>query len=734
MSRFGILLFTLLLAACGVSSQAPSATAVGCGATTSIDYSARSLPLNVSPRPGPDALYWPAPRAPQLENIGIWSAAPILVSGASAYRCGEFLYQDWIYDDHGAAGSADANDPWTKQAYLFSPKAGTLTYPTDAAYANNAADLVEFRVRPMDDATAFRLTMNTLLDAEKLAFTIALGDSPAAVAWPHAANVSSPAEYFLTVHGATAELTTAAGEARMPAPLVLIDLERRQVEVRVAHAAWDPGSGVVRMAAGFGLWDASAGSYLQPGAGASATAPGGTAPTAAALFNVAFRASEPLPDFSMSGRTIGDAAAFSAANAVWWREKAQSAALANGDISEFSAQVDFGKLKAGTNDDSAVPVTGFMNRILASRISYGQGLDHAKECGGISPVYPCDGAMLGQLQPYTIYIPAAPPPASGYGLQLLLHALSANYNQYLNSRHAQQFGDRGTGAIVITPAGRGPDGYYKDTAEADTFEVWADVARHYPLDPDWTSISGYSMGGFGTWRLSTRYPDLFARAMAIVAAARAGDGAHVASLRNVPLMMWTGQLDELQPASTTDGTISEVQAAGLRLDSWRFNTWDHLSAASNDWYMPAAEFLGEARVERNPRRVSYWRSPAEEFERSGVVTKGAYWVTQMVLRDATAEGEIDVTSSGFGLAEPAVTLQPDSTGTYSGGYLEPAPYTRKLQEWAAPAAAPVENKLAVRAVNVSSITIDPARAKVSCGAAIDIDSDGPLQVKLAGCP
>jgi hypothetical protein len=53
---------------------------------------AASLPsVDSGHRPGPDVLYAPAPRAPQLENTGPWTAAPILVSGASAYRDGEFL-------------------------------------------------------------------------------------------------------------------------------------------------------------------------------------------------------------------------------------------------------------------------------------------------------------------------------------------------------------------------------------------------------------------------------------------------------------------------------------------------------------------------------------------------------------------------------------------------------------------------------------------------------------------
>src|SRR6476661_4151454 len=87
-------------------------------------------------RPGPDVLYAPAPRAPQLENTGVWKAPPILVSGASAYRSGEFLYQDFLYDSHGAAGAKDPADPFTSSDYTFSPKAGTLTYPSEASLRN----------------------------------------------------------------------------------------------------------------------------------------------------------------------------------------------------------------------------------------------------------------------------------------------------------------------------------------------------------------------------------------------------------------------------------------------------------------------------------------------------------------------------------------------------------------------------------------------------------------------
>src|SRR3981081_922128 len=131
---------------------------------------AGSLYRGPGPRPGPDILYSKAPVAPQLQNTGPWKAAPspapgaqahhaaaqlqntgpgkappILVSGAEAYQRGEFLYQDYLYDDSGAAGTPDPNDPFNPAANLFSPRHGTLTYPTDAVFANKAAHLGALR-------------------------------------------------------------------------------------------------------------------------------------------------------------------------------------------------------------------------------------------------------------------------------------------------------------------------------------------------------------------------------------------------------------------------------------------------------------------------------------------------------------------------------------------------------------------------------------------------------------
>ena len=162
----------VLVAAVALLAAAVVAASVADGA---------SLYSGLGPRPGPDILYSSAPVAPQLQNVPPWTAKPILVSGAEAYSRGEFLYQDFLYDDSGAKSTPDPNDPFNPAANLFSPRYGTITYPTNPVFAGNAADLVEFRVKPRSTSTAFRVTLNTLEDPNVVAFTVALGESPAPV-------------------------------------------------------------------------------------------------------------------------------------------------------------------------------------------------------------------------------------------------------------------------------------------------------------------------------------------------------------------------------------------------------------------------------------------------------------------------------------------------------------------------------------------------------------------------
>jgi hypothetical protein len=699
---------------------------------------ADSLPhVPSGPRPGPAILYAKPAVAPQLENRGVWHAPPILVSGTSAYRDGEWLYQDYLYDDHGAQGAPDPNTPYSTGDFLFSPTAGTFTYPTARVYHDNAADLVEFRTKPLADATAFRVTLNSLSNPALVGFTIALGYSAAPRAWPDNAGVSSPAQYFVTVHGSTATMTDAAtGRTLTPAPGVSVSLRRRQFQVLVPHRTWNPRQSTVRMTFGVGLWDVGAGHYLQPAVGpATASTPGGASPTHVAIVNVGPRYHEPWPKVKEPTETIADSAVGGMVEAAMWRERLQSLDLATGSVSPFFANVSFAKLAHHVTDNSGVPTSGTMDRILASHYSFGQGLDPSLVCSRIAPSVnvgaKCKGRLAGQLQPYAVYVPPGPAPADGYGLTLLLHSLSANYNQYATSHNASELGQRGGGSIVVTPSGRGPDGGYAGIAESDTFEVWNAVAHLYPLDPSWVDVSGYSMGGFGTYRLAERWPDLFARGFSVVGEASPASG--LPSLRNVPMLAWNATADELVPIDETVQNTQEMTADGLRFVEDVFSPADHLTLATNDEYEPGARFLGTYRVDLDPPHVTYVVDPTEDSRLGRVVANHAYWLSGLTVRRAGSIGTVDVRSLGFGVGDPKPSGLEQGAGVLTGGEHVAIGYARLSQTWGAAPRTARRDALDVVAHNIARVVVDVHRARVDCNARVQVSSDGPLRVVLAGC-
>ena len=190
------------------------------------------------------------------ENTRNWNAQPIMISGASAYRDGEFLYQDFLYDDRA------------------------LAYPDEPErLARNAADIVEVRVEPLRRATAIRVTLNSMLDPEAAAVTVGLGGGDAAR--DDAARRrrdACPREVFVTAHGCTGDVVRARDGAPLAKPRVTTDLRRRQIDIRGPLPRLRPARARrCASAPPSGLWDAAANAYLRPD------------PARPAFFNVAFR-------------------------------------------------------------------------------------------------------------------------------------------------------------------------------------------------------------------------------------------------------------------------------------------------------------------------------------------------------------------------------------------------------------------------------------------------------------
>jgi hypothetical protein len=483
------------------------------------------------------------------------------------------------------------------------------------------------------------------------------------------------------------------------------------------------------MSMGTGLWDKGAGTYAKPGQVASATQPGGASSDGEAIFNLAFRTSERVPViYTCCANTIAEGSVQVKEDGSWWRERYQADALANGDVSEFNAEIDFGELLRGVTDNSGIPKTGNIDRIYATHFNLGQGIDYNVMC--LTAAANCTGRYLGQLQPYALYVPDKPVPANGFGLVISMHGLSANYNEFLGSHEAEQMADRGSGSIFASPEGRGPDGDWQSYAQADVFDMWNDIANHYHLNPDITDVTGYSMGGSGTYTLGSEWPDLWARAFPIVGPP--GSAGSYANFRNIPMMAWYGQNDELVGPEMSEQSFQNALNAGIRYDHWLFTPAGHVTEGNNDEYSPAAAFFGEATVDRNPTHVTYYYDPSTNDPVLGPHDH-AYWLFGITLRDPSSAGKIDVRSLASGRGDPPT--EPVQIGYHLlyGGSHGPIPYQERTLAWGAAPAQAKADELVINATNISAVTIVPSRAGVTCAAKLAVTSDGPLHVTLAGC-
>ena len=382
-----------------------------CGVGRAVGWGARRKRLAVRaarpPGPGPTSSTARSAAAPQLENSGIWRAsrswsrarAPTATASSSTRTSSTTTTAP-------AAESRDPGDPRAGEDSFSLPN-GTYTYPTDPAYANNAADLVELRVKPLANATAFRITLNTLKDPSLVATTIAIGELPAAPrlpprgqrdraggALPDRPRLSggpacAPATRRRSRRRRRCRSTSGAARSRCSSPTAPGTRPSAGALGRRRRALEQGGRPVPR---------ARDRRHRHPAGGAA----GLSGPTA--FFNVAFRYHEPWQ------HTFPPDTVFS--NPAWWRDRQQGHALAADNLAPFHAEVDFAKLEAGVTDNmrgkpEGMPVTGPMNRILASHFETKQGADYSTACGSATD---CQGELRGRLQPYAIYVPRKPVP------------------------------------------------------------------------------------------------------------------------------------------------------------------------------------------------------------------------------------------------------------------------------------------------------------------------------------
>jgi pimeloyl-ACP methyl ester carboxylesterase len=676
------------------------------------------------PEGAPAAARRPEPELPAPDGWLFGEEFP-RTCGTGRFAGGALFWTDFLYDDHGASGVP------VKVPSGGAPPRGTYTYP-DGPAARNGADIFRAAVGLTDTDTWWRVDWNTLLDPSVpiALFTFDTDRSTTTTNnWPAGAGVRSAGiDLALLVSAAGARLIDLTTHASTPVEHT-VDMSARSFLARVPRSLVEPtGTWTVRLAAGLANEEGDGFADVPLSHGAKPGQPN--------VYNVAFR----TPEQETS-------------HLNFWSDAAQAEALEHGDVSQFSLAVPWDQLADRLTTDEPV-VLGTSTRWYVSSVELGQGVaDHGLL--STEPVY------LGRVQPYSVCLPSTYAPGRKLPLTLLLHSLALGQNQFaaIGPRLLHQVcEDRDS--VVVTPLARGPSCWYLDEGELDVWEVWARVAEQLGTDPNRTVIAGYSMGGYGTYRLALAYPEVFAQAVVLAGppacgvkllpdvtipgnldpdshCAREGDTLRLlVNARWLPFVIAQGLLDELVPMSSVLFQVHELDRLGYRYRFTVYPTEDHIGWVFEDDFDDPVSHMGTGLRQSDPGHITFTWYPQLVRHDLGIGPHQVWWLSNL-----TADPDTTATRGARASVDARSHARPDPTRTTvrHRGFepdldLSPGLYTELL--WRIGSAVDPLPSLALNLSHVAGLTVDVARAGLTSFSAstIAVVTDTLAQVTLAALP
>jgi pimeloyl-ACP methyl ester carboxylesterase len=659
--------------------------------------------------PTPAATVWPFPDA-FPRTMGTGRTVP-----------GAVEWTDFLYDDHGAKGV-----PRSFPIAGLAPTVGTYEYSGPKA-DKNGADL--FRIGMGEDTanTYWRVDWTTLDDPNEPIVSFGLDTAPGAdvtgagpEAWPgipglHAAGIDEAV--LLSSRGAWL-VDPAGNKTALPAPTVdpgtqsfILKVPKATMPVSGPWKVWVVSGEANAAGDGFGPVDSDHGAL----------------PNQPPVFNVGFRKIADEPPASN-----------------YWMESGQAAALTAGDVTSYSRTVHWRALRTAHDTGEPQPI-GLSNRWYVSSTAVGTGQGVVAD-GSNNPTGDTLPNYLGRVQPYAVYVPTHYQRGTPTPLTWLLHSLSEQHNQYavLAPNFIQQVCEQ-RNSICVTPLGRGPDGWYYNEAELDFWEVWNRVATAYTLDPERTVLSGYSMGGWATYKLGFEHPDLFANA--VVLAGPPGCGARLAdpadapvplgvtytgtdcatdgdstplisNARWLPYFIGHGTEDELVPVTSAVEQANAFRTSGNQFRFELYPGMDHLAWGASDLFGSAAAHMGNLTREHRPDHITFDWYP--HLDRTWDFTTGAYWI-----RDPHAPvdqpgliAKIDAVSGMTGQPTHTTNLVLGASNVADG----PPVGASMEQDWVLGSTPPPNSEIDLNLSKVTALTVDLA------GAGFQSAQEGVLKV------
>ena len=699
-----------------------------------------------------------------------WIGASTRLGGTAIYSAGEYVYQDYLNDDHGVDDGRDVErlatldplretEPRTYRldvvAQVVGDEFGVDGPPLISAkpqYGDAAlpgpleheADIVQARIAA-DAGSLYFLVRTAAMTVTPGTAVLILLDTDPGGSYPAPGDITTGAEWAFLFAG---DRLLESRRNGLPAPLPVggdCDAAFRvatnptdyvnATEISLCRDAL----GALPQTVNVGI---ATGVVNEAGSGLANVS---TGTGAADLVNVAFRFDEPV-------RIRMD--------------RDQAIALHGGSMDGFLAPVDLSKLTGGATE-SFEPGPGYYDRIYESSSSVNRETYSSDE-------------HQGAFQHYGLYIPTTYRAGTSSPATVWLHPRSSGTAHLAGAwvpGIIRQLGERRRditelaeqpGHIIISPSARGSSTWYQGRGHEDFLESWDDAMASFSIDPDRVYVAGHSMGGFGSYLVGLLYPDRFAAAFPISGPPVQGlwlgvgkprepqNGATVEDLeaqlffdlvenaRNVPYIIFQGSNDELVLTPGPARVAARFTELGYRNRFYVFPGQDHYVPLIVDEYEAAARYFDRFRRDPNPSHVTYRVRPALErvVERlstpSGTTLDytfdGAYWVDGLTVRDG--DPNVAATMGTFDAVSHALRV-PTKLDVPEAGVVEPgqtSPFVMTGLQWIEIGGEARRNAATISLTNIATATLDAARMGLSTGApiALAVASDGAATLRVLG--